>query len=86
LGAELLQRPPTGGARVGRGALLPFECLRKTRVVQALRSSSGRPGRGDGRACPPVPGRGEVGVGVVGGGGRCFSQPTGHAKCARIKP
>jgi hypothetical protein len=41
---------------VARGALLQFECLRKTRGAQAFRSSTGRPGR-DGRATSPVPGR-----------------------------
>jgi hypothetical protein len=39
-GAELLQRP-----QAVRGALLPFECLRKTRGAQALGRGSRRPGR-----------------------------------------
>jgi hypothetical protein len=45
LGAGLLQRP-----QAARGALLLFECLRKTRGVQAFRCGPGRPGR-DGWAC-----------------------------------
>jgi hypothetical protein len=40
LGAELLQRP-----QAALGALLPFECLRKTRGAQAFRHCAGRPGR-----------------------------------------
>jgi hypothetical protein len=51
LGAELLQRP-----HAARGALLQFECLRKTRGVQAFGSCSRRPGR-DGRATSSVSGR-----------------------------
>jgi hypothetical protein len=61
LGAELVQRP-----QAARGALLPFECLRKARGVQAFRgwrhvaALEARPGR---------EGQGEQ--------SRCLLQPTG---------
>jgi hypothetical protein len=56
LGAELLQRP-----HAACGALLQFECLRKTRGVQAFRGGPERPGR-DGRARSPVSGKGGGGT------------------------
>ena len=41
VGAELLQRPHA--ARLARGALLQFGCLRKTRGVQAFRPGRAAP-------------------------------------------
>jgi hypothetical protein len=77
LGVALHQRP-----HAARGALLPFECLRKTRGVQALRGGPGRPGRLAGMAelAPLFPG------GPGGANPLLCHRPTSHIKCARRRP
>jgi hypothetical protein len=68
LGAELHQRP-----HAARGVLLQFECLRKTRGVQAFRRCGGGPGRFG--CLGLLPGFG----GGLGGRIRCFA--TTHKPC-----